>query len=225
MSLYEEKKPHSQDFFGEYRNFWWNQDFIELMAKRWCLDKINSVLDVGCGIGHWGRVLSPFLSKTCVISGIDMEPASIKNAIQITNKYELEKRFHYYVAFADQIPFPDNTFDMVTCQTVLIHIKDVIKILKEMKRVLKPGGLLVVAEPNNAASNLIENLISFDDPIEIKLKRIQFALTCEKGKSILGLGHNSIGDLLPGFFSQIELSDIKVYQSDSVLPISDFYKA
>jgi SAM-dependent methyltransferase len=219
MSLYEEKKPHSQDFFGEYRDFWWNQDFIELMAKRWNLDKVNSVLDVGCGIGHWGRVLSPFLSRTCVISGIDMESESIHNAIQITKKYELEKRFRYSVGLAEQIPFSDNTFDMVTCQTVLIHVKDVIKVLKEMKRVLKPGGILLAAEPNNSASNLIENSLSFDDPIEIKLKRIQFALICEKRKSILGLGHNSIGELIPGYFSELKLSDIKVYQSDKASPL------
>lgn len=214
MSENNETKTHSQDYFGEWRDFWWNQDFIKLIAKRWNLNNVNTVLDVGCGVGHWGRVLMPFFSKSALLSGIDMETISVSKAKSLAQANGTEDRCTYSVARAESIPFPSDSFDMVTCQTLLIHVPDVIKVLTEMKRVLKPNGLLMVAEPNNAISNLIENSFSFNDPIETKLKRIHFALTCEYGKASLGLGHNSIGDLIPKMFAQLNLSNIKVYQSD-----------
>lgn len=213
-----ETKPHSQDFFGEWRDYWWNKDFIELMAKRWQLETVASVLDVGCGIGHWGRVLAPFLGAHAGLTGIDREAVSINTATETANKAGLSERFKYLVGSAEALPFPDSSFDMVTCQTVLIHVPNVQLVLREMIRVLKPGGLLVAAEPNNMAAHLVESSLSFDDPIETKLRRVHFALTCEKGKTALGLGHNSIGDLLPGLFANESLADIRVYLSDKASP-------
>jgi hypothetical protein len=49
--------PHSEEYFGEYRNHWWYTDYIELLAKRWGVENINAVLDVGCGVGHSGFFL------------------------------------------------------------------------------------------------------------------------------------------------------------------------
>ena len=59
----QERKPHSAEYFGEYRDFWWNSDFLKLMANRLQLDQAKTVLDVGCGIGHWGQILAPVLPK------------------------------------------------------------------------------------------------------------------------------------------------------------------
>ncbi|MGC1181960.1 class I SAM-dependent methyltransferase [Legionella sp.] len=67
---------------------------------------------------------------------------------------DLSKRYSYQQGNANNIPFEDNTFDMVTCQTLLIHVGDVDHVLSEMIRVLKPGGLLVTVEPNNIARSL-----------------------------------------------------------------------
>ncbi len=49
---------HSAEYFGETRDHWWHDDFIEMIAKRWRLESVRSILDVGCGVGHWGRVLA-----------------------------------------------------------------------------------------------------------------------------------------------------------------------
>ena len=50
---------------------------------------------------------------------------------------------------ATEIPLPSESFDVVTCQTVLMHLAQPADALREMLRILRPGGLLVCVEPNN----------------------------------------------------------------------------
>lgn len=216
--------PHSGHYFGDQRDFWWNYDFLTLMAERWKLKDCRHVLDVGCGIGHWGQTISPFLDPSCKIIGIDRESQWVQNAQERANERN-DKRFHYQKATAEAIPFEDNTFDMVTCQTVLIHVPDIAEVLKEMCRVLKPGGLLAVAEPNNIAPNLVFNNRNVDDPIDDVLNSVRFQMICERGKVNLGLGYNSAGDLLPYYFSKANLHDLQIYLSDKTSPMIPPYQS
>lgn len=214
IEMTTEHMPHSGHYFGDQRDLWWNYDFIGLMATRWDLKSVYTVLDVGCGIGHWGFTLSPFFNKDTKIYGIDPELAWITKAIERAQEKGIANQFHYQTGKAEQIPFADNTFDMVTCQTVLIHVTDIHIALKEMIRVLKPGGLLAVAEPNNIAPLLIFNNLNINEPLDDLLEYIGFHITCERGKQMLGLGYNSVGDLLPYAFSGQNLDEIQVYLSD-----------
>ncbi len=215
----KDEMPHSGHYFGDQRDLWWNYDFVELMANRWNLGTVRSVLDVGCGIGHWGLTLVPFLSKETQIYGIDPELKWVETATERALEKGVDGQFHFQRGKAEQIPFEDNFFDMVTCQTVLIHVADVNLALKEMIRVLKPGGLLAVAEPNNIAPLLIFNTLNVDDAIDNLLDHVRFYIMCEKGKQALGLGYNSIGDILPYAFSRQNVDKIQVYLSDKTSPM------
>src|SRR5436309_365433 len=62
--------PHSAAFFGAVRDFWWNLDQIEVFARRVGLEDARSVLDVGSGVGHWGRLLSHVLSPDATVVGL-----------------------------------------------------------------------------------------------------------------------------------------------------------
>lgn len=206
--------PHSGHYFGDQRDLWWNYDFVELMAKRWDLKSVRKVLDVGCGIGHWGFTLVPFLNPHAEIYGIEPEAAWVEKATARAKEKGLGEQFHFQTAKVEQLPFKDNSFDMVTCQTVLIHVADVNVALKEMIRVLRPGGLLAVAEPNNIAPLLIFNTINVNEPIDNLLENIRFHITCERGKQALGLGYNSVGDILPNAFAEQKIENIQVFLSD-----------
>lgn len=212
-----QQMPHSAEYLGEHRDYWWNRDFLKLMAKRWDVDGVHSVLDVGCGIGHWGQSIAVFLPKDAKITGIDMEKEWVEKAQERTKSRK--NRFQYLTASAEKIPFDDQSFDMVTCQTLLIHVPDVKRVLKEMYRVLKPGGLLVVAEPNNSITELVFDSLSIDEPASETLKALQFYMTCERGQQILGLGFDSIADVIPGYFTEFGLSKIQVYLSDKTSPL------
>jgi SAM-dependent methyltransferase len=205
---------HSAEYFGDTRDYWWNPDFLELMCKRLSLDSVRDVLDVGCGVGHWGRMLARVLPSSARVQGVDREAFWVEEAAARATAHGLADRFSYQVAVAEKIPFADASFDLVTCQTVLIHTPDPGAVLDEMVRVARPGGLILVAEPNNVASALIFDSLSFHDPVDEIMARVRLQFICERGKAALGEGHNSIGDLVPGLFAERGLVNVCVYLSD-----------
>ena len=210
--------PHSAEYFGDQRDFWWNRDFIELMARRWRLAEARAVLDVGSGVGHWSRVLAPHLGPGAALTGLEREPRWVAEA------QKRSPSLHFQQGDATQLPFADASFDVVTCQTVLIHLPDVPAALREMTRVLKPGGLLAVAEPNNVGSALAPFATSLDEDVDLALRLARLQLLCERGKAKLGLGFNSVGEQLPRLFREAGLAEVQVYQSDHATPLVPPYE-
>jgi SAM-dependent methyltransferase len=215
-------KPHSAEYFGEQRDFWWNADFIALMARRWQLDRVRMALDVGAGVGHWGRLLFPHLAPEARLFGIDREEAWIREAN--ARAADLHGRAVYRFGEAERIPFHDGVFDLVTCQTVLIHVPDPRAVIREMMRVLAPGGLLAVAEPNNLAEALVRGSTLFRADPERSLSFVRLQLTCQSGKEALGEGHNSVGDLLPGYFAEAGLTEVTAHVSDKAASLIPPYR-
>jgi SAM-dependent methyltransferase len=207
---------HSAAYFGAVRDFWWNLDHVEVFARRAGFDSVRSVLDVGAGVGHWGRLLSHVLSPDATCIGVDREPRWVEEATGRAAEAGLGERYSYREASAEALPFDDGSFDLVTCQTLLMHVPDPRGVIGEMVRVTKPGGLVVVAEPNNRVLTLLDSSTSAEWSPEQRLDLVRFVLTCEQGKIALGEGHSSIGDLVPGYFAGAGLQDIQACQSDKV---------
>ena len=205
---------HSAEYFGDTRDYWWNSDYLELLGKRLSLNRVEKVLDVGCGVGHWGSMLASILPSTARVEGVDRDPYWVEKATKRVAQRGLAERFQFHQGLAESLPFADNSFDLVTCQTVLIHTAEPGTVLDEMIRVVRPGGLILLAEPNNAANALIFDSITLTDPVDKVIAHARFQLICERGKSSLGEGNNSIGDILPGLLAQRGLVDIQVYLND-----------
>lgn len=222
---HEERKPHSAEYFGEYRDFWWNADFLELMAKRLNFAQTTDVLDVGCGVGHWGQLLAPLFTKNARVIGIDREEVWVAKATERAKAFGLGDRYHYQIGDVTALPFADDEFDLVTCQTVLIHLKDPKVGLREMMRVLKPGGVLLVAEPNNFANRAIMSSLTERLSVDEVVDRLKFGLIVERGKHALGLGFNSVGDLIPGYMVELGAEHIRVYLSDKTVPLFPPYSS
>jgi ubiquinone/menaquinone biosynthesis C-methylase UbiE len=96
----------------------------------------DKVLDVGCGNG----TLLNLLKQKADISpyGIDISPNMIS---QCKSKYP---DYNFSVSSGEQLPFNDNTFDMVTTCCVLHHFDNANNFFKEAYRVLKPNGKIIV---------------------------------------------------------------------------------
>jgi SAM-dependent methyltransferase len=213
------RAEHSAECFGETRDHWWNRDFLRLMAKRWKLDAVRDVLDVGCGIGHWGVLLASVMSGDVRVTGVEREPSWVEQARARAATLGLAGRFSYQLGEAERLPFPDDSFDLTTCQTVLIHLRDPAAAIAEMRRVTRPGGLVAVAEPNNLAEALLLDSISNRAGVDEIMDLVRFQLTCERGKVALGEGDNSLGNRVPGLFVAQGLVEVDARVNDRATPV------
>ena len=210
-------QPHSAEQFGPQRDFWWHRDFLDLMATRWRLREATSLADIGCGQGHWSRLLYPYLRPPARLVGVDREPRWVVEAeVNFRRAYPnaTPEGFSFLPGDATKLPLPDDSFDVVTCQTVLMHLDRPREALREMLRVLRPGGLLVCAEPNNLWNYLSFTSLTATEPVETIVRRFEFWLRYHRGMVAAGEGDHTIGDLLPGYFAELGLAEIAVYQSD-----------
>ena len=201
-------------FDGDWRDSWWNQDFLELMASRLEFERVASVLDVGSGAGHWGQRIATVLPAHARLSGVDHEAAFVEAARERAIARGLDHRCEYLVASGEGLPFPDDSFDLVTCQTLLMHVSDAKSVLREMLRVAAPGGVILAVEPNNMVNALVNNQgaprIPFDDVLEI----LRFEDICQRGKVALGQGDSSVGGRLPALFAELGMTDVRSYTND-----------
>jgi 2-polyprenyl-3-methyl-5-hydroxy-6-metoxy-1,4-benzoquinol methylase len=119
-----------------------HRDFSRLLRA---VAKANNLLDVGCADG----------GKTVQYAENLNIPGENIYGIEIFDKYiEIAKnRLHVTKLNLEQAPFPmrDEVFEVVTCNQILEHLKNVFLPLSEMERVLKTGGYLAIGIPNLAA--------------------------------------------------------------------------
>ncbi len=202
---------HSAAYFGDQRDHWWHADFVALCVARLGIGRVEQVLDAGCGVGHWGRVLLPHLPHAH-LTGVDREPRWVQEAQ--TRAGELAPRCTYQIADVASLPFADASFDLVTAQTVLIHVADPAAVLGEWLRVLRPGGTLLLAEPNNLSGTMSVGGVRHREPIEQRLDLVRLQMAVERGKKALGEGDNSLADLLPGLLRDAGLNAIRCWIND-----------
>ncbi len=217
----EPKDAHSADHFGEARSYWWNEDFLKLMASRLTLADCHTALDVGCGTGEMTFRLASYLSDGASVTGIDQETVHLKKARQRARKAARRGHtFSFIEGDAHRLPFEDGQFDLTFCQTLLIHTEDPQRVIEEMKRVTSTHGLVIALEPNNLVSHLMfDRYTETDYDVEQVLEMVEVRLRCERGKKQLGQGFNSLGDVLPDLFLEAGLSEVEVWQSDKALSL------
>ncbi|MEN9205200.1 MAG: methyltransferase domain-containing protein [Thermostichales cyanobacterium BF4_bins_65] len=121
-------------------------DFVHEMVRWGGLDRLpkgTKVLDVGCGIGGSSRILAKDYGFD--VTGITISPQQVKRAQELTPPGVTA---HFQVDDAMNLSFADGSFDVVWCIEAGPHMPDKAIFAKELMRVLKPGGKLVVADWN-----------------------------------------------------------------------------
>ncbi|ERT05022.1 ubiE/COQ5 methyltransferase family protein [Lyngbya aestuarii BL J] len=132
--------PERKDFLKA------KEDFVHEMVRWGSLDKLppnTTVLDVGCGIGGSSRILAQDYGFD--VTGVTISPQQVKRAQELTPE-GLSAKFQVDDAMA--LSFPDESFDVVWSIEAGPHMPDKAIFAKELLRVLKPGGVLVVADWN-----------------------------------------------------------------------------
>ncbi len=199
---------HSDAFLDDLRDSWWNADYLDLVATRLGLADVRRALDVGAGHGHWTRQIARRLAPEAEVVGLEREPDWVAVA---TARAAPGQRF--VQGDATDLPFPSGSFDLVTCQTLLIHVPDPARVIAEMHRVLRPGGQLLVAEPNNLANAASWAVLLPTADAQLALEAVRLELFVERGKHALGEGHNSVGEVLVGLFAD-GWTDVQCWAND-----------
>lgn len=130
----------AEDYFNT-----WDGKYSELMYAG-VMEKINkfsfySILDVGCGPGV---MLSRIIKQNGNIQacGIDFSAKMLEKAAEL-----LQDKAQLVLGDADCLLWNDNTFDLVICNSSFHHYPEPLTVLMEMRRVLKPDGRLIIADP------------------------------------------------------------------------------
>ncbi|MSP14028.1 MAG: class I SAM-dependent methyltransferase [Chloroflexi bacterium] len=110
------------------------------------------VLDCGCGPGAITADLGNIVTSGQVI-GIDREAAQLENARRYAQQRAVSN-VEFRTANIYEIPYPDSSFDAVLAHAVLQHLSEPMVALREMHRVLKPGGIIGVREEDRDADLL-----------------------------------------------------------------------
>ncbi len=132
--------PRRKDFLAA------KYDFVHEMVRWGGLDKLppgTTVLDVGCGIGGSSRILAKDYGFE--VTGVTISPQQVERARDLTPEGINAK---FMVDDAMSLSLPDASFDVVWSVEAGPHMPDKAVFARELMRVVKPGGLLVVADWN-----------------------------------------------------------------------------
>lgn len=110
-----------------------------LAAYRWLPPRIDNLLDAGCA---WGYATRCFATRAAHAAGIDPDVTAIAVA---RHRYP---EIDFVQATLEDLPFDDESFDVVTCCDTLEHVADERGSLEEIWRVLRPGGVLILSTPH-----------------------------------------------------------------------------
>ncbi|WP_156289236.1 demethylmenaquinone methyltransferase [Oceanobacillus salinisoli] len=119
----------------------WRRDVM----KRMNVQKGSTAVDICCGTGDWSIALAETVGETGKVIGLDFS----KNMLSIANEKKEEMKINHLELIhgnAMELPFEDNSFDYVTIGFGLRNVPDYMTVLKEMYRVVKPGGRVVCLE-------------------------------------------------------------------------------
>ncbi len=122
-----------------------NNPRIEIMLR--IINRLNleskDILDIGC---HFGRFLSSIKNKNNNFYGLDASNRAIKESFK--KGINVQK---FYFDDKSEIPFPNNSFDLINAGDIIEHIYDTDFFLEEIKRLLRPDGYFLISTPNIAS--------------------------------------------------------------------------
>jgi ubiquinone/menaquinone biosynthesis C-methylase UbiE len=126
------------------------QAFLDFVAP----DPSACVLDVATGPGFMAFAFSP---RVASVLGVDLTPAMVERAQAESSRLSLAN-VHFQEGDVEGLPFADATFDITTCGSAFHHFLNPHRVLTEMVRVLRPGGLVAISD-----------ITTSEDPIKAKL--------------------------------------------------------
>jgi ubiquinone/menaquinone biosynthesis C-methylase UbiE len=186
------------------REHWWNDAFTAFLEETLRPRPGKSILDVGCGTGTAEVSLSRLRLSQMRLVGVDLLLERVRTATAATRG--INARVLYASADACHLPFANGSFDSTFCVAVLQHIRDIGRAVGELARVTRPGGRVLVVEPDNAARYWFSSIQS--GMVADELGRRFFAgLSDARGEA----PELAVGPLIPGMFVSNNVEPVSVH--------------
>lgn len=131
------------------RERWWDASFTAFLQDTLQPRPGKRLLDVGCGVGTAELQIGLLRIPQVHLVGIDVDVPSVVQAADLIGERNLDAQVAAGDALA--LPFRQESFDGVFCVAVLQHLADPRAALREFARVTRPGGRVLVVEPDNSA--------------------------------------------------------------------------
>jgi ubiquinone/menaquinone biosynthesis C-methylase UbiE len=150
--------------FKKFSQYWWSNRFYASLVRKFGPED-GRLLEVGCGLGH----MLDWLASDYKVFGVDINDWALEQAdVRLPDGEFLNVDAH------DLSIFPDEYFSVVAAKHVVEHLVDPDKAIKEMSRVLKPGGLLLFSTPNLDSpmrERKGEKWVGYQDSTHISLRK------------------------------------------------------
>lgn len=152
LEFWRERQPDDFDFSDPRRIVWLDYELsgidrgLRTLQRLAAFGSVNgrAVLDIGAGNG--GLCLASAMSGASRVCGVEYDEARIQLARKWAQCRGLTVDFQQGIA--ESLPFPDAHFDVVFLSSVIEHVQDQERTIREMARVLRPGGVFFVDGPN-----------------------------------------------------------------------------
>lgn len=139
---------------------------IDRRWRKFAVGKIRTsqnghILDVATGTGDVALEIAAVTVSSVKITGVDFSEQMVALGVEKVKNAGLDSRITLRVAPCEAIPFDDNSFDSATIAFGIRNVVDRVAGMKEICRVLKPGGRLVVLEFSNPRSAIVKRAYNF----------------------------------------------------------------
>jgi ubiquinone/menaquinone biosynthesis C-methylase UbiE len=190
------------------------RDILRLLRPQ----KGEKILDVACGDGALSLKIA---KRGCQVHGMDMSTYQTKRA----NILGCKQDCHFLIADAEQLPYKSGSFNKIVCSSSLEHFSDDVKALREMNRVLKINGIVVLT--TDSLSYPMEDYLKKKHTIQYHVVNYYNSDDIserfeQSGFRLLSTKYLLISPLTSFFYKLFVKTHGKLYRQPLVLLLGDF---
>ena len=194
-------KQYDQDHYG-------GLEAVDILANKTGAQANSYILDVCSGMGGPARYLAH--KYGCRVMGLDITESRYQGALHLTKLVKLDHLVDFRLGNAINMPFANDTFDIVISQESWAHIPQKAQVISECARVLKPQGILAFTDLTKTTSlGTIEE------------KRLQCEMAAHNMETLDGYSHL----LRQAGFAILEREDLSAYWTEILVQRLNMYRS
>ena len=180
-------------------------EYFAMLSRALDLRPGQRVVDVGCGPGTYARFLAEEVGHNGQVIGVDLDRFLLSSGRELAIGEALHSRVYFVQGDARHLPLGESVADIIFCNTLLWTLPDPEQAVREMARVVKPGGLVCASDVDGGLW-----LRHDEDPNYVALAEKAHQAFMAGVRKVYGWDFQ-IGRKLPALFRRCGLVDLRAY--------------